>query len=250
MPLPALLLGVAASLAGTWLYRRGRRASLERAIEQAMGLYGIGDFDTAFYYLQNAASAADSDSSTAHFFLALGRHWRGQWSLVDEELRRIEAWPQLVMIFPSRVLTLQLRAELAALRGDRVEAARLVTLARRLATRAVVEQSHSLFVTDALLAWLDVDTPRFDTIVATLDPGRIGPQRMRLLRVLGAQLRDTPVIEVLPPNPHLTAMAAHVPRLRAFLAEHDPAAQRLADCDGRCGLHFGATQALAIREPA
>lgn len=249
MPLPALLLGVA-SLAGTWLYRRGRRASLERAIEQAMGLYGVGDFETAFYYLRNAASAADSDSSIAHFFLALGRHWRGQWTLVDEELRRIEAWPQLVMIFPSRVLALQLRAELAALSGDRAEASRLVATARRLATRAVVEQSHSLFITDALLAWLDADAARFDTVVATLDPGRIGPSRMRLLRVLGAQLRDARLPEAPTPNPHVEAMAAHAPPLRAFLAERDPAAQRLAACDGRCGLHFGVSRALAIPEPA
>lgn len=245
MALP-FVLGVAASLAGTWLYRRGRRSAVERAIEQALGLYGLGDFDTASYVLRGVATTADSESSNAQFFLALGRHWRGQWSFVDEELRVIEQWPQLVMIYPSRVFALQLRAELAALRGDQDDAIRLSAQATKLATRAVVAQSHSLFVTDALLAWFDGDEARFATIAATLDPARIGPQRMRLVRVLGAHLRNADRVEPLLANPHLLALAAHSAPLRAYLAAHDPAAQNLPACDGRCGLHFGTTALVPV----
>ncbi len=239
MPLPALLLGVAASLAGTLLYRRGRRRRLEHEIERALHLFELGDFDTALWGLRNVATAPDSDSSIARFFIALGHHWRGQWAFVDEELRCVESWPQLLKIYPSRVLAVQLRAELAALRGEVAEAARLFAEARRFATRAVAAQSSSLFVTEALLAWHAQDAARFEALVTALVPARLGPQRARLVRVLGAQLRDSPLVETPTPSAHLEVLAAHAPTLRAFLQRHDPAAQSLAACDGRCGTHFG-----------
>ena len=137
------------------------------------------------------------------------------------------------------MLAVHLRAELAALRGEVAEAARLQAEARRFATRAVAAQSSSLFVTEALLAWHAQDLGRFEALVTALVPARLGPQRARLVRVLGAQLRDAPLVETGAPSAHLEVLAAHAPTLRAYLQRHDPAAQSLVACDGRCGTHFG-----------